>query len=173
MPPTRAPEPEAPPPEPALFAALSPDDLLSVGVPEDWIAPVREATEGGFFDLASHLPAEAAEALLGYAAEGMLKRPAPAPPAADPFAHPDAQRRFRTVDNLDELRAALDAPWERWAVFLHPSQRAFVERDHDGPARIAGSAGTGKTVVALHRAVRLLRADPKARVLFTTFTRSP
>ncbi len=100
----------------------------------------------------------------------MLKRPAPAPPAADPFAHPDAQRRFRTVENLDELRAALDAPWERWAVFLHPSQRAFVERDYDGPARIAGSAGTGKTVVALHRAVRLLRADPKARVLLTTFS---
>ncbi len=165
-----APAPKAPSPEPALFAVLSPDDLLSVGVPEDWIAPVRAATEGGFFDLAPHLPAEAAEALLGYAAEGILKRPAPVTPTGDPFAHPDAQRRFRTVDNLDELRAALDAPWERWAVFLHPSQRAFVERDYDGPARIAGSAGTGKTVVALHRAVRLLRADPQARVLLTTFS---
>ncbi len=139
-------------------------------MPEDWIAPVRAATEGGFFDLATHLPVEAAEALLGYAAEGVLKRPQAIAPTTSPFAHPDAQRRFRTVENVDELRAALDAPWERWAVFLHPSQRAFVERDYDGPARVAGSAGTGKTVVALHRAVRLLRAAPRARVLLTTFS---
>ena len=173
---TRASEPVAstpsalPSPEPALFSALSPDDLLAVGVPDDWIAPVRQATESGFFDLAPHLPAEAAEALLGYAAEGLLKRPQAVAPSADPFTHPDAQRRFRTVESVDELRAALDAPWERWAVFLHPSQRAFVERDYDGPSRVAGSAGTGKTVVALHRAVRLLRADPHARVLLTTFS---
>ena len=172
----RAPEPvasspsAAPLPEPALFAALSSDDLLAVGVPDDWIAPVRQATESGFFDLAPHLPAEAAEALLGYAADGLLKRPQPVAHSADPFTHPDTQRRFRTVESVDELRAALDAPWERWAVFLHPSQRAFVERDYDGPARVAGSAGTGKTVVALHRAVRLLRADPHARVLLTTFS---
>jgi hypothetical protein len=166
----RTPEPEAPAPELPLFAALSTDDLLSVGVPEDWTAPVHAVTESGFFDLAPHLPAEAAEALLSYAAEGVLKHPQPVAPTADPFAHPDAQRRFRTVENLDELRAALDAPWERWAVFLHPSQRAFVDRDYDGPARVTGSAGTGKTVVALHRAVRLLRADPHARVLLTTFS---
>lgn len=166
----RLPEPEDAAPEPLMFSTLSGDDLLSVGVPEDWIATVQTATESGFFDLAPHLPAEAAEALLSYAAEGVLKRPQPVALAADPFAHPDAQRRFRTVENLDELRAALDAPWERWAVFLHPSQRAFVDRDYDGPARVAGSAGTGKTVVALHRAVRLLRANPRARVLLTTFS---
>ena len=164
------PSTQAPAPETALFAALTADDLLSIGVPEDWIAPVQGATETAFFDLATHLPAEAGEALLGYAAEGLLRRPPPVAPTSDPFAHPDAQRRFRAVENLDALRAALDAPWERWAVFLHPSQRAFVERDYDGPARIAGSAGTGKTVVALHRAVRLLRADPSARVLLTTFS---
>ncbi|TVS00828.1 MAG: DNA helicase, partial [Rhodobacteraceae bacterium] len=67
-----------------------------------------------------------------------------------------------------ELRAALDAPWERWAVYLHPAQREYVERDFNGPARVIGSAGTGKTVVALHRAVRLAQ-DPEARVLLTTF----
>lgn len=156
--------------EKPLFGALSNDDLLCVGVPEDWVAPVRAATETGFFDLAPHLPAEAAEALLSYAAEGVLSHPPPIAPVTDPFAHPDAQRRFRTVENVDELRAALDAPWERWAVFLHPSQRAFVDRDYDGPARVAGSAGTGKTVVAVHRAVRLLRANPHARVLLTTFS---
>ena len=159
-----------PAPEPPLFVALSPEDLLSVGVPEDWVAPVLKATESGFFDLAPHLPAEAAEALLDYAADGRLKRPQPPTPTGDAFAHPDAQRRFCKIDGAEELRAALDAPWERWAVFLHPSQRAFVERDYDGPARVAGSAGTGKTVVALHRAVRLLRGNADARVLLTTFS---
>ena len=51
-----------------------------------------------------------------------------------------------------DLAAALEAPWERWAVWLHPAQKEFVDRDFNGPARVIGSAGTGKTVVALHRA---------------------
>ena len=86
------------------------------------------------------------------------------------FSHPDAQRRFRTVANLDELQAALDAPWEKWAVFLHPAQRALVERDFSGPARVTGSAGTGKTIVALHRAVYLAQSNGSSRVLLTTFS---
>ena len=65
---------------------------------------------------------------------------------------------------------ALDYPWEKWAVFLHPAQRAIVERDFSGPARVSGSAGTGKTIVALHRAVDLARSNPSARVLLTTFS---
>jgi len=55
-------------------------------------------------------------------------------------------------------------------VYLHPSQRDVVERDFSGPARVAGSAGTGKTVVALHRAARLARSSPDARVLLATFS---
>lgn len=164
------PAPSAPPPEPPLFARLAADDLLAVGVPEDWLAAVQTATESRFFDLAPHLPAEAAEALLEYAATGRLPKPEPVAAAIDPFAHPDAQRRFRTVENLAELQAALDAPWEKWAVFLHPSQRGVAERAFNGPARVAGSAGTGKTVVALHRAARLARADAGAKVLLTTFS---
>src|SRR5206468_1277784 len=53
---------------------------------------------------------------------------------------------------------------------LHPAQRALVEREFAGPARVSGSAGTGKTVVALHRAVHLARRHPEARVLLTTFS---
>ncbi|KQP44974.1 3'-5' exonuclease [Methylobacterium sp. Leaf106] len=156
--------------EPALFTGLSEEDLLSIGLPKDWIDPVRAATESHFFDLAAHLPAEAAEALLEYAATGRLPKAAPSN-AADPFAHPDAQRRFRVIENVDALRAALDAPWERWSVFLHPSQAGVIARSYSGPARVAGSAGTGKTVVALHRAVRLTRSDSQARVLLTTFSK--
>lgn len=151
-----------------IFAKLAQDDLLSVGVPADWLFDVAEATEDSFFTLAARLPQEAAEALLEYAATGILK-PAAAP-VEDPMAHPDTMRRFRILEGLEELQAALDAPFEKWAVFLHPLQRGVVERDYSGPARVAGSAGTGKTVVALHRVMRILRLDPDARVLLTTFS---
>ncbi len=72
--------------------------------------------------------------------------------------------------NVEELERALDFPWEKWTVFLHPAQRELVERDYEGPARVAGSAGTGKTVVALHRAAYLTRSNPAARVLLATFS---
>lgn len=158
----------APAPAPPLFAALDDEALLSLGVPADWLGDVRAVNEDGFFTLAAHLPAEAAEALLQYAATGRL---APPPqPAADPFAHPDALRRIRLIANQEELEQALAFPWEKWGVFLHPSQRALVERSFNGPARVAGSAGTGKTIVALHRAVRLARANPSARVLLASFS---
>jgi superfamily I DNA/RNA helicase len=68
------------------------------------------------------------------------------------------------------LQRALDFPWEKWTVFLHPDQREMAERDYSGPARVSGSAGTGKTIVALHRAAHLARAHPNARVLLTTFS---
>ena len=87
-----------------------------------------------------------------------------------PFDHPDAQRRFRVMSSVEELQRALDFPWEKWAVFLHPEQKQWVERSYNGPARISGSAGTGKTIVALHRAVYLARKHPDARVLLTTFS---
>jgi len=156
---------------PPLFLTLSDDELLSVGVPEAWLGHVRNADEDSFLDIAERLPDEAAEALLAYAATGVLEPAETAEAAGDPFAHPDAQRRFRVMENVDELERALDYPWEKWTVFLHPAQRRFVERSYNGPARIAGSAGTGKTVVALHRAVHLARRDPEARLLLTTFSR--
>jgi hypothetical protein len=171
MSPAEAPSAAAPDPVLAglpLFAALAPDALLSVGVPADWVDDVASADEDGFLALAAHLPAEAAEALLEFAATGRLAPPAA--PAADPLAHPDTQRRFRLMEGLDELKAALDAPFERWTVFLHPAQRGVVARRFGGPARVVGSAGTGKTVVALHRVVRILKEDPEARVLLATFS---
>ncbi|WP_313904440.1 3'-5' exonuclease [Rhizobium bangladeshense] len=152
----------------APFAKLSSDDALSIGVPEDWIEDVLEASEDKFFALAGHLPQEAAEALLEYAATGVLIKPAPV--TIDPYSHPDTQRRFRILEGHEELAAALDQPFEKWAVFLHPSQRALVNRHFSGPARVIGSAGTGKTVVALHRVAQILRNDPQAKLLLTTFS---
>ncbi|RYD84329.1 MAG: ATP-dependent helicase, partial [Sphingomonadales bacterium] len=136
----------------------------------DWLADVRAATEERFFALAEHLPAEAAEALLEYAATGVLPVPAPAPTGEDPYTHPDALRRIRPIADQEELEQALAFPWEKWGVFLHPSQRDLVDRGFAGPARVAGSAGTGKTIVAIHRAVSLARHNPAARVLLGTFS---
>ena len=152
-----------------LFAALGENELMSVGVPADWIQDVRGASEDGFFKLAAHLPGEAAEALLEYAATGKLPAPAPAA-TVNPYEHPDTLRRIRPIADEEELEQALSFPWDKWGVFLHPSQRSSVERDYGGPARVAGSAGTGKTIVALHRAVRLAKAEPRARILLTTFS---
>lgn len=154
------------------FWSLSDDDMLDVGVPRDWLQPVREMVEEELDRLFDHLPAEAAEALYDYATGGKLENHKLVPTQANaaPFAHPDSQRRFRVFDNIDELQAALDAPFEKWAVFLHPAQRALVEKSVSGPTRVTGSAGTGKTIVALHRAVHLAQLDRSARVLLTTFS---
>jgi hypothetical protein len=156
-------------PEEAIFAELSEDALMDVGVPADWIGEVRTWNEERFYEMGDRLPAEASEALLDYAATGQL--PAPQPGTTDPFAHPDTLRRVQTITSEEELRLALDFPWDKWSVFLHPSQRDVVNRDFTGPARVTGTAGTGKTIVALHRAARAVRGDPQARVLLTSFSR--
>ena len=152
------------------FADIDTQQLLAFGVPADWLDDVIAADEDSLLELADHLPAEAAEALLELATGGTPQPVATALPASDPFEHPDAQRRFRVMNNVEELTRALEYPWEKWTVFLHPAQRQWVERDYNGPARVSGSAGTGKTIVALHRAVWLARNHPDARVLLTTFS---
>lgn len=153
-----------------LFAGIADETLLAYGVPQEWLPDVRLADEDSLFLLTDHLPGEASEALLELATGGQPKLPVAADIDTDPFEHPDAQRRFRAMNDADDLALALDYPWDKWTVFLHPTQRALVEKDYNGPARVSGSAGTGKTVVALHRAVHLARQHPDARVLLTTFS---
>lgn len=155
-----------------LFDNLRKFELMAFGVPEDWVDDVRKATEDTLFDIIQHLPQEAQEALLKLAVGENPQAAEPVQPEVDPYAHPDAARRFRTLTNVDELRQALDYPWDKWAVFLHPAQQSLVERSFSGPARVTGSAGTGKTIVALHRAVHLARANPGAKVLLTTFSKA-
>ncbi|HOG92330.1 MAG TPA: 3'-5' exonuclease [Opitutaceae bacterium] len=168
---------EAPVPTPVkksrsepLFAGFSDDELLGFGVPTGWLNDVRSATEETLLGLTEYLPSEAAEALLELATGGKPRAAETTAAPANPFDHPDAQRRFRIMANVDELMQALEYPWDKWTVFLHPEQRQMVERDYRGPARVAGSAGTGKTIVALHRAVHLAKDNPDSRVLLTTFS---
>jgi len=157
-------------PKALLFKNISDDELLGVGVPIDWLEDVKQANEDSLLSLADHLPTEAAEALFQIAVGVPLRQPSQQPVAVDPFSHPDAKRRFRVVGGLEELKRALEFPWDKWTVFLHPEQQSIVERDFAGPARVSGSAGTGKTVVAVHRAAHLARTNPESRVLLTTFS---
>jgi len=165
-----------------LFRDRSDDELLGYGVPAEWLDDVKRADEDSILALADYLPGEAAEALLELATGGQprrreavllvavnTQREKPTELALG-LSHPDAQRRFRVMSTVEELERALDAPWDKWTVLLHSEQREWVERDYAGPARVSGSAGTGKTIVALHRAVHLARANPGARVLLATFS---
>ncbi|MFO7970991.1 MAG: UvrD-helicase domain-containing protein, partial [Desulfobacterales bacterium] len=156
--------------KPPLFSKITEEELLRYGIPSDWISEVKRANEDTLFDLADHLPQEATEALLDLAVGVKPKMPDEHIRYEDPLDHPDAQRRFRVMKNIEELKSALEYPWEKWCIFLHPEQRQIVEKDYSGPARVSGSAGTGKTIVAIHRAVYLARNNPNARVLLATFS---
>jgi hypothetical protein len=169
--PSRIPHRDSPP---SLFAAESDDYLLSLGVPPVYLETVRGLS--GHDDLLAvidRLPEEAQEALFTLATGD---RPTPRPTArdlvSDPFTHPDAQRRFWIAADEAALTEALERPWEEWLVFLHPAQRSAVERNFNGPARVSGSAGTGKSVVAMHRAAYLARLSAGGRLLLTTFSKT-
>lgn len=172
----------------ALFATWDDEELVRIGVPRPLLPAVRAvADESGLARLAPHVPGEMVEALtlLG-AAESIdevvavlgLGRGAEAEPVdVDDFeraaVNPTTQRSFRMLTEDEDLEAALDGSVEAWRVFLHPDQRALVTRHANGPVRVLGGAGTGKTVALLHRAAHLLReVVVEGEVLVTTFTRN-
>jgi UvrD-like helicase family protein len=171
--------------EPGLLESVDDDDLLALGIPEILLPAVRAITaSSGLLALGRHLPSEAAEALAWLAdgetaesvREAMSGRPKDEVDTTDlasALRHPDSRRRFVTIQTDEELTSILDAPLEKWRIFLHPSQEKLVVKTFNGPARVTGGAGTGKTVVAIHRARHLAKTvclSPGDKVLFTTFT---
>ncbi|MFS2162478.1 UvrD-helicase domain-containing protein [Variovorax sp. Varisp62] len=168
-----------------LFAALKDREIRRLGVPDELLAAVRAITDEAALDaLDKQLPDEASEALYLYAAgenyDKIISDQA-APAVVDPadfnaaLERDTSRRHFVVLTDDSDLAALLAAPLERWRVFLHPSQRKLVERDWAGPVKVTGGAGTGKTVVAMHRAARLARQYvdlPGKPVLFTTFTKT-
>ncbi|MFI5845611.1 UvrD-helicase domain-containing protein [Catenuloplanes sp. NPDC051500] len=84
---------------------------------------------------------------------------------------PGAQSQFAFIEGQEELRRVIEEDdFGSWRVFLHPEQRRYVSRSYTGPFRLSGGAGTGKTVVLIHRARALARRNPAARIVLTTFT---
>ena len=169
---------------PSPFASLKPRELVRLGVPHDMVREVhRIASEAVLEEIQPRLPVEAYESLYLYMAgesyeELVLARETPSAPVdPDDFAaaldRDDSRARFVVVKDDLELEAMFNAPLERWRVFLHSSQRRLVERRWNGPVRVLGGAGTGKTVVAMHRARWLAQhVEEGERILFTTFTRN-
>ena len=151
--------------------SITREELLGWGVPEMWVDRVLAATEEDeLLDIGqNHLPAEAVDAVLAIATG---ERPTVEPPQPSDGKEPkwDPQSWW-VVSEDDDLRAALENPdWDAWCVYLHPSQRKIAYRRYDGPFRVSGSAGTGKTVVALHHAKFILGEDGDARVLISTYS---
>ncbi|MDY6988931.1 MAG: UvrD-helicase domain-containing protein [Thermodesulfobacteriota bacterium] len=172
-----------------LFSSIHDRHLKKFGVPEELIPLVRAiCTEEQLEQLASNVPTEAHEALTalaaGYSLDEAFREFEKAPEGEEKIdtedydkalENPDTKRRFFVVEDDLVLQEILEAPLEKWRVFLHPSQRSLVERDWNGPVRVLGGAGTGKTVVAIHRAKWLVEntfTDENDKILFTTFTRN-
>jgi hypothetical protein len=159
-----APQPDVP----RLFAGFDDEYLFSLGVPRDWLPTVRQIhSEDQLLAVAARLPEEVAERLLTLSTGELVTPPEPVAPETPIEQNPENLRRFWVVQDASELADVLEKPIEDWVRFLHPSQRRLVAQDFGGPAKVSGAAGTGKTVVGMHRARRL--AAEGQRVLLTSF----
>ncbi|MBF0227363.1 MAG: ATP-dependent helicase [Desulfobacterales bacterium] len=172
----------------SLFASIHDRHLLKLGVPEELIPLVRSiSTEEQLDNVLAKLPAEANEALIGFVAgysldevfrdfcKSSVEEKVDTEDFEAALENPDTKRRFFVVEDDLVLQEILEAPLEKWRVFLHPSQRSLVENDWNGSVRVIGGAGTGKTVVAIHRAKWLAEnifKEENDKILFTTFTRN-
>ena len=171
------------PPPQGPFASLRARELTRLGVPAALTAQVLGwAGENDLERNKERLPLEAYESLFFYLAgdsyEKLVRDREVRADPVDPndlttaLLRDDSRSRFVLIHDEVELEAMLNAPLEKWRVFLHPTQRKLVERERNGPVRVLGGAGTGKTVVAMHRARWLANQEDSGKVLFVTFTRN-
>ena len=169
-----------------LFAPLDDRELMSLGVPEELLASVRSVTSDEELDrIQARLPVEAYEGLFLVAAgdsvsqilsarETRVDKIVDTEDFAAALATAESRSRFVVASDDESLAAILNAPLDQWRVFLHPTQQKLAVGDRSGPMRVLGGAGTGKTVLAMHRAKWLAenRTAEGQKVLFTTFTRN-
>lgn len=173
-----------------LFDDYSGEELRKLGVPPQLMYRVRHLQNIEELELSSlQLPGEAYESLLRLANDDpydavlrSMQEEAFAPQEevdqsdfAAALNKAVTRETFTIIEDEDELQRIWDAPLEKWRVFLHRSQRKLVEAHAKGPMRVLGGAGTGKTVVAMHRAIHLAKnyfTHDNDRLLFTTFTRN-
>lgn len=177
--------------QPAMFASFSDDDLRSIGVPDDCLPLVRSIYSRDDLERErSRLPLDTVECLIWLADGDSLEEVKnvygdcrKATNVEDALKNSRSQRTFCIVENDAAMRRLVDASLERWRIFLHPTQKKLVERLPGKttdvlicpPMLVRGGAGTGKTVVAMHRAAFLVRHPawkPDAKLLFTTFTKN-
>ena len=164
-----------------LFEGCSAEELASVGIPSDNIDKVlRIKTDKELEIIARTLPVLAQQSLYALRAGDTIeeiRKTTFSGAKENRNGNMDAAvssnitlAEFAPIDSEEALRAILEYPSEKWRVFLHPTQNEIVRQDYNGPARIVGGAGTGKTVVIVHRAKRLAgECAPGERILVTTF----
>ena len=177
-----------------LFMAYTDPELQTFGLFEHEILPLRRLDTGDeLVDLEDRMRPEAWGIAMnlclyghpqGEQAAAAQREAAERQQQSEPVPEVDLEREDRLAKALrsakskaelapveGSLAQVLSQPIEDWMVFLHPDQLNLVERAHTGPARVRGAAGTGKTVVGLHRAAFLARCydDP---ILFTTYIRT-
>ncbi|MTB89050.1 UvrD-helicase domain-containing protein [Aeromicrobium senzhongii] len=154
------------------MAAVTEDELIDIaGMAVEWqglalidlmsgeaIDTVREK-----YSITVHEPVEEAAAEEHVSDDDLLEA----------MKHPAARAQFSFIEGEDDLRRVIEeGDFAAWRTFLHPEQRRYVESDYNGPFRLSGGAGTGKTVVLVHRATALQAKDPSAAILLTTFTKT-
>lgn len=185
------PKPATPPPKvvkkerPDVFTPFSDEDLLQIGATEDLIPLIRSIKEADDVEmLERRMPSQVYDALYMLALGdnyddvldelGISREKEFDPEDFEAALELDTnQQHFLSITDDAELEAILNEPMAKWRVFLHPSQRKLVNGNFNGPVRVLGGAGTGKTVVAMHRAKRLANESVESeKVFFTTFTKS-
>ena len=169
-----------------IYAEMSDHELMSLGVPQEWLARIRAIqSEVELDSLQAGLPVEAYEGLFLIAAgdtvaqvlssrETRVDRSINTDDFAAALVTPESQSRFVVVEDDEAMLAIMNAPLAQWRIFLHPTQHKLAGGDRSGPVRVLGGAGTGKTVLAMHRAKWLAenRTPDGKKVLFTTFTKN-
>ena len=166
-----------------LFSMVSDESLKKIGVPDEQIPFIRSLDNvTSLYNAKPSIPSDAYEGLEwlanGFSIEEVLElynEPANKITDIDDLGNAlksdRSQSSFLVVEGEDELLRVMAEPLEKWRIFLHPTQRKFIERDYSGACRILCGAGTGKTVVAMHRAKWLAsQSNSESKILFTTFT---
>jgi hypothetical protein len=139
-------------PRRGLFDRYNDDYLHSLGVPQLWLPTMRQiGSEDELLEVVQKLPQDVAERLCDVAAGRLVTPPAPISALGTAAEHADQARNLFVVRSRDELRPLPDAPLATWIAFLHPTQRKLAYSTFNGAVKVTGSAGTGKTVVAMHR----------------------
>lgn len=163
-----------------LYTAYTDTQLLALGVPPQHLPLVRSVPDFNGLDLIEQYLPPAVYENLFYLADGAVYErlleeigagKSKSTAYEDQLLSLNNRRSFLEVDDV-LLEEVLNGEMSKWQLFLHPSQRKLVESQFNGPVKVTGGGGTGKTVVALHRLQRLAAALPVGapKVLFTTYT---
>lgn len=159
-----------------ILSEVEMDKLLKIGVPEELIPFVKTIKDLDDLDRAeSKLPQDAYENLFsifdGDNIDDIIAEmeAGKAKEGEDSLLSNNNKRRFIELTDDECLAQIMEEGMEKWQLFLHPSQSKLVNSDYKGTTKVSGSAGTGKTIAALHR-LKHLCEQQDTHVLFTTYT---